>query len=338
MAHEIDMTNGRANIAFLGSRKDVWHRLGQEMQPGQSLETWAQMAGLGWQAVKVPSYASLPDGRMVAVDDQSHIMRDDTWGHLGTATDGYQLVQPQAVLEWFQEYIAQDERFALDVAGALRGGRTIWATATFNGPLNAGGDEHRARLLMSTTFDGSGATINQATMTRTVCANTLAVATSDKRAVIRTTHRSKFNKDKVRKELADIAASFDTYRAMADAMRDCTMERDQMSAFFKSLLDIPLDAKRDDISPRKLGAFEDLGTAYIETVKEGTPAFSAWAALNSVTRYADHGRAVRNAAANGGEEAARFYNANFNGTGATMKANAVAFLMPLIRDRVAVAA
>lgn len=338
MAHMIDMTNDRANIAFLGSRNDVWHRLGQEMEPGQSIEAWAAAAGLGWNAAKVPSLARLPNGTIQEIEDQQHIMRDDTWSHLGTASEGYQLVQPKAVLEWFQEYISADDRFALDVAGSLRGGRTIWATATFNGPLQAGGDEHRARLLMSTTFDGSGATINQATMTRTVCANTLAVATADKRAVVRTIHRSKFNKDKVRRELADIAASFDTYRAMADAMRDCTMAKDQVAEFFKSLLDIPLESKKDDLSARKLSSWEDLGTAYAETLAEGTPQGTAWAALNAVTRYADHGRAIRNASANGGEEAARFYNANFNGTGATMKAKAVQFLMPLIKDRMLVAA
>jgi hypothetical protein len=37
MAHEIDMTNGRANIAFMGNRNDVWHRLGQEMKEGMTI-------------------------------------------------------------------------------------------------------------------------------------------------------------------------------------------------------------------------------------------------------------------------------------------------------------
>ncbi|MGO3930848.1 hypothetical protein [Rhodopseudomonas pseudopalustris] len=42
MAHNIDMTNGRANIAYLGSRMDVWHRLGQEMRPGMSTADWSR--------------------------------------------------------------------------------------------------------------------------------------------------------------------------------------------------------------------------------------------------------------------------------------------------------
>lgn len=38
MAHDLDMTNGRANIAYLGSRKDVWHHLGQETPEGAGLD------------------------------------------------------------------------------------------------------------------------------------------------------------------------------------------------------------------------------------------------------------------------------------------------------------
>lgn len=327
MAHMIDMSNNRANIAFLGSKNDVWHRMGQEMQPGMSIEAWAQEAGLGWEAVQVDAYAACPAG-MQKVDGYAHIVRNDTWEQLGYATEDYKVVQPSEVLAWFQEYISVDDRFQLDVAGALRGGRTVWATATFNGPLMAAGDEHRARLLMSTTFDGSGATINQATMTRVVCNNTLKVATTDKRAVVRTTHRSKFNKDTVARQLSDIAASFDTYRAMADAMAQVQTSREQVSKFFKALLDIPFDVKSDDVSPRKLSAFQDLNKAYAETVHEGTPALTNWTALNAVTRYADHGRDIRNSAQHGSMEAARFFNANFGGTGDTLKGKAVELLMP----------
>ena len=173
MAHDIDTSNGRDNIAFLGSRRDVWHRLGQEMQPGQSMEVWAQQAGLAWTAHKVPAYASLPhsirepDERgnpaLMLAEGRHFIVRSDTARILspGTVSDVYQPVQPIEVLEWFERYIAVDDRFKLDVAGSLGGGSTVWATATFNGDLTVAGDKHVARLLMSTTFDGSGATINQ---------------------------------------------------------------------------------------------------------------------------------------------------------------------------------
>ena len=55
MAANIDMTNNRANIAFLGSKADIWHSMGQEMKKDQPIQTWAREAGLGWRAVKVPA-------------------------------------------------------------------------------------------------------------------------------------------------------------------------------------------------------------------------------------------------------------------------------------------
>jgi hypothetical protein len=127
MAHNIDMSNGQANIAFLGNRADVWHRLGQEMQPGMDIPAWAKASGLDWTAVKVPAIAALvgpawdhidATKRFAEVEGQKHVVRSDTGRPLGYVSDQYQPVQPVEVLEWFNHYIQQDDRFQLDVAGS----------------------------------------------------------------------------------------------------------------------------------------------------------------------------------------------------------------------------
>lgn len=335
MAHNIDMTNGRANIAFLGPRNDVWHRMGQEMLPGQTLQEWAKQAGLDWTAHKVPAIAALsgplfdhldPSTRMREVSSQQFVVRGDNGAPLGYVSSQYQPVQPIEVLEWFQQYIGVDDRFHLDVAGSLKSGQIIWATATFRDSLNIVGEEHKARLLMSTTFDGSGATINKATMTRVVCNNTLDAALADKKATIRTRHNTKFSPERVGAELAAIASGFDQYRAMAEAMVQVQQSAADVSNFFKAMLDIPFDAKADDISGRKMGQFKALGIAYKETVAEGTQPGTAWTALNAITRWVDHARAARGG--DNGKEEARMLSANFGGTGSQLKAKAVAMLAP----------
>lgn len=343
MSHAIDMSNGRANIAFVGSRADVWHRLGQEMQPGMSVQEWASAAGLEWTGIKVPAIAALegvafdhiPAGeRFRQVEGQNFVVRSDNGTPLGYVSDRYQPVQPREVLEWFDRYISVDERFKLDVAGSLRGGATIWATATYNGDLQVAGERHRARVLMTTTFDGSGATINQGTMTRTVCANTLKVALADARACIRTRHNTKFDAAKVGKELAQLAQGFAEFKAVGDALAMAEMAADEVSAFFKDCLDIPFDVASKDVSTRKLNQFQALNSAYRTSVKEGAQDGSAWAALNAITRYVDHDRSSR-----GGEstEEAKFASAQF-GSGAAMKEKAMGLLMPRIKDRVLVTA
>jgi phage/plasmid-like protein (TIGR03299 family) len=325
MAHNIDMTNNRANIAFLGSRKDVWHRLGQEMQEGMTIDQWAQAAGLEWAASKVPVYVDW-NGVKTLVPNVKAIQRKDNGFVLGTGTDQYQIHQPREALDWAQQYVNQDSRFKIDVAGSLKEGRIIWVTAVFDangtGGVDIAGQRHVIRLLMSTTFDASAASINKLTDTRVVCNNTLDVALGgDHRAEVRTRHNTKFDAARVSRELEGMAQSVERYKAFGDTMAETRMSEDVVSKYFKALLDIPFDAKSDDVSTRKLNQFGDLNRAYGQTVQEGAPRLTAWSALNAVTRYVDHDKSTRGGDA--GE--ARFMSAQF-GSGATMKAKAVHLL------------
>jgi phage/plasmid-like protein (TIGR03299 family) len=349
MAHNLDMSNNRANIAFLGSRNDVWHRMGQEMLPGQTVDTWATAAGLGWTAVKVPAVVALSSPafdhidaskRFLPAPDRAFVVRSDNAGLLGyvsgeTDSKGYRIVQPSDVLDWFQRYIAVDDRFALDVCGSLDGGKRIWATAKYNGDIDVAGEKHAARVLMSTTFDGSGATINQCSMTRVVCQNTLRIAHADSKAAIKTRHSTRFDAAKVGAELAQLAQGFAHYKAIGDAMATVEMSAQQISEFFKTMLDIPFDAKRDDIGARKSNRFTELSRAYSTSVKEGAEKNSVWAALQAVTRYVDHDRSVQKSEAS--ETLSRFRSAQF-GSGDQIKGQAMELLMPLVKNKVPVAA
>jgi phage/plasmid-like protein (TIGR03299 family) len=349
MAHNLDMSNNRANIAFLGSRNDVWHRMGQEMLPGQSIEAWANAAGLGWSAVKVPAVVALSSPafdhidaskRFLPAPDRAFVVRSDNAGLLGyvsgeTDSKGYQIVQPSDVLDWFQRYIAVDDRFALDVCGSLDGGKRIWATAKYNGDIDVAGEKHAARVLMSTTFDGSGATVNQCSMTRVVCQNTLRIAHADAKAAIKTRHSTRFDAAKVGAELAQLAQGFAHYKAIGDAMAQVEMSAQQISEFFKTILEIPFDAKKEDVSARKMNQFTDLSRAYSTSVKEGAEKNSVWSALQAITRYADHDRSV--VKGDQSETAARFNSAQF-GTGDQLKGKAMGLLLPLVKDKVLIAA
>jgi phage/plasmid-like protein (TIGR03299 family) len=325
--HNIDMTNDRANIAFLGSRNDIWHRLGQEMSAGMTIDQWAEASGLGWESIKVPAYADLTGteiGGFRKVDERNFVVRSDNGNPLGYVSDGYEMVQPREVLDWFDRYIAVDERFQLDVAGSLKGGQIIWATATYRDPLNVAGDKHTARVLMTTSFDGTASTINQGTMTRVVCNNTLNVALTDKRAVIRTRHSTRFDARRVGAELAAIAVGFSEFKALGDAMAQVHMTDLEVHEYFLKLLDVPKDTKRSDISTRKQNQYGAMAKAYGTTLNEGAERGSAWAALNAITRYVDHDRT------NGSDE--KVLASSQFGSGALMKAQAMELLMPRARE------
>jgi phage/plasmid-like protein (TIGR03299 family) len=236
------------------------------------------------------------------------------------------------VFDWFERYCAVDARFKLDVAGALKQGEIIWATATFkpNGDeIKVAGDAHKARLLMTTTFDGTGSTINRATMTRVVCNNTLDAAMADRqKSIVRTRHSTKFDPVRVGAELATIAKGFATYAAMGEAMAAYTMTTGEVGKLFRHVLEIPLDQPAGDTSTRKKNQYADLSHAFTISRGERGEALgsnSAWTALNAVTRYADHDRSVR-----GGTDAAqaRFTSSvvDSSGSGQALKARAVEYL------------
>lgn len=336
MAHNLDFTTGRAGIAFVGSRNDIWHRHGQEMPAGATVAEWAKAAGLDWHARKVPAYGDVSTDATVTdirpVPGQYFVSRSDTNAFLGACSDQYQLVQPADVLAWFEQYISVDDRFALDVAGSLDGGRRIWATATFNGDLEVAGDRHRARLLMSTSFDQTQATINQGTMTRVVCNNTLSAALADLKACIRTSHRTKFNPQRVGSELAAVAQGFAQYKKIGDAMAQVTLTKEEVSAFFKACLDIKPEDKQEDLSTRKMNQFSALVGALSTTRRErNSNQIDVWSALNAITRYVDHERSSRNG---DNADSARFASAQF-GSGAALKAKAWDLLLPRVKDLIA---
>lgn len=326
MAHNIDMTGNRANIAFLGSRNDIWHKLGQEMKPDMSIAEWAKAAGLEWSAIKVSAFYFFNDKEMT-VEGMNHIIRNDTGHALGYVSDRYQPVQPSQILAWFEQYISVDDRFKLDVAGSLKQGEIIWATATFNGVIKVGGDDHVMRMLMSTTFDGTGSTINKGCATRVVCNNTFDTAMAEKNVpVVKTRHNTKFNADRVGAELGNVAKSFEAYKAMGDAMAIVHMSQSQVETFFKAVLGIDKVAA-DEVSTNKLNQLQGLDNAYRATLAEGTEGDTAWCALNAVTRYVDHDRSTR-----GGNslDEAKFLSSQF-GSGAMIKSRAVELLKELCK-------
>jgi phage/plasmid-like protein (TIGR03299 family) len=348
MAHNLDTTTGRHAIAFMGDRNDIWHRHGQAMQAGQSIDDWSKAAGLDWQAIKVPALADLralsatawprdfkESAGVARADGRHFVVRSDN-GHIlspSTVSDVYQPVQPRAMLDWFQRYISVDDRFQLDVAGALKKGEIIWATATYRDAPKVAGEAHVMRMLMSTTFDLTASTINKGTTVRVVCNNTLDTALADgSKSVVKTRHNTKFDPARVGAELARIAGGFDAYKAMGDAMAMVEMSETDLKTFFRGVLEIPFDATAEDISKRKLNCYGELSSALTRTRGERNEPrghASAWTALQAVTRWVDHEKTVRNG--HGNPEEARLVASQF-GSGSDTKDRAVALLTAMAPD------
>lgn len=346
MSHALEFVNGQYSFAFVGDRTEIWHRLGQELPADATRDQWIAASGFGYHVEKVPALAALtgpmfdhiPAEKRFAETSQRFLVRQDNGTVLGFASDAYQVVQPADVFDWFERYITIDDRFHLDAAGVLHSGEKLWATARFNGGIDVAGERHVPRLLMSTSFDQSQPTRNEATMTRVVCRNTLRAAHMSAKAVVKTKHNARFRGDAVAKELAQIAQSFAEFKVMGDALAMVEMSRESVADFFKDVLEIPRDARRDQVSTRKLNQADDLYRALGVTKRErNSDRIDAWSALQAVTRYVDHDRSVRGSDGTADGLVAARFDAGTWGSGDALKGKAMELLMPMIGDFLATA-
>lgn len=124
MSHMIDQTTGSNAIAYVG--ETPWHGLGQALTAGADLETWRREAHLDWTVASSP--VLYKNGELREWNQRKVLYRSDTGAPLSVMSAGFNVVQPADVLNLYSE-IAKAGGFTLETAGALDGGRRIWALA-----------------------------------------------------------------------------------------------------------------------------------------------------------------------------------------------------------------
>ena len=220
MAHELTITAaGAAEMAYVGARP--WHGLGQQLQPGASIETWKTAAGMAWQIRRaaVRFFADEDTRRdcfeLCEVPGETVLFRSDTRAPLGVVSPDYEIVQPGTVLEFFRDLVS-DHGMQLESAGTLFGGRRFWALAKLaEQPVHAG-DMVGGYLLLSTSADGTMATEARQTTVRVVCNNTLRLARAEDGGAVspvKLSHRTAFCDKRVKAQLGLARDNFQIGRA-----------------------------------------------------------------------------------------------------------------------------
>lgn len=287
MAHLIE-TNSltqKNEIAFVGSVP--WHGLGQQLTPDQPIEVWAKEAGLDWQAKITP----VCFGNNQVFAGQNVIYRDDTNKPLGIVTDRYKIHQPDEVLDFFNTLV-QSAGFTLEVAGAIKGGKRIWALANVNKEACVLGDDAvKAYLLLSTSFDGTAATVGQFTSIRVVCNNTLSAADREQATRITATHGASFDASLMRDRLGVVVNGFDgmmdNYRKLARQTVNTNYVNQFLTTLFPQTLHEKTQAFKNSRGYNKvLELFEGAAVGHDLPGTAGT----RWGLLNAVTEHIDHQR------------------------------------------------
>jgi phage/plasmid-like protein (TIGR03299 family) len=157
-----------------------------------------------------PVYVSVPAGfedmtaiddegrgyKMVQVEGEQKILRDDTWAPFGTFKEGYSTHQ---YYDWLVKNVATilNDELAISSAGLLKGGAVAWVEVSVPDTIQTPeGFAFRPNLLAATSCDGSVATTYTRTVNATVCDNTLSANLVDNSQKIRIKH-SRYSKLKL---------------------------------------------------------------------------------------------------------------------------------------------
>jgi phage/plasmid-like protein (TIGR03299 family) len=292
VGHDIDLSTGKPAIAYVGEK--LWHGLGEELPQGVPIETWLKAARLEWELKRLP-VQYLVDGKVRTMDARFVLVRSDTHAALSVVSGDYQIVQPKEVLEFYRQ-LMELYGYTLETAGALDGGRKVWALARtgVTGAADKGGeDKLAAYVLLATSCDKTLATTAAFTSIRVVCDNTLFFAMEDiktkRRPQVKVPHNLRFDAYLVKQELGLMETAWSGFIEKVGKMASCHMKLNEASLFFENLL-LQKDGKALSYkAQRECKTISDLFVSGpgqdLSSAKE-----TLWGAVNAVSYYVDHVR------------------------------------------------
>lgn len=282
MSHEVD------TMGYVG--QVPWHGLGKQVDPDASIEEWKQQSGLIW-CVEEENIFYQHGQHFAHIPGYKALVRSDNRETLKVVSQRYQVVQPQDVLEFYRR-IVDETPYRIETAGALRGGRQIWALARAPQEFRLKGqDLIKSYILFATSYDYSLATLAMFTSVRVVCNNTLQFSVSrDGKQAIKIPHSSKVDFTKIHQQLGLIDESTEQFEEVATKLAETTVDNEQAQDYFARVY---LGKKADDpeqrfgnrVLPKLMNLYEHAPGSDLRSAHN-----TAWGLVNAVTRFADHER------------------------------------------------
>src|SRR5436190_17319229 len=144
MAHNINIRNGKASIAFAG--ETPWHRLGQKINEAFDARTALKESGMDFTVEKAP--ICLADSKVI-IKDRFAMRRTDTKDVLGIVSSVYEPLQNRDAFGFFDGIFGKDKA-RYEVAGVLGKGEQVWLLAKLPGDFSVIGNDTVGKWLLLT--------------------------------------------------------------------------------------------------------------------------------------------------------------------------------------------
>ena len=283
MAHELEMINGEAQMAYVG---DVpWHGLGTKVDRELTPDQFQKVAGLDWTVEKQP----LVTATGIPIKNKEALIRSSDNSVLDVVGTGWNPVQNSEAFEFFHDYVMAGD-MEMHTAGSLKDGQMVWALAKTKESFELFKGDQTDNYFLFTNPHQFGKSINiRMTPIRVVCNNTLTLSLSqDTDKMVTVNHRKAFDPAMVKEQMGIAKEKMEQYKSMAAFLGGKRATGDNVIQYFNEVFGAPAKEKEDGVLPftsrnAKI-AMENLQTQPGANFAEG----SWWQAFNSVTYMTDH--------------------------------------------------
>lgn len=287
MAHELEIVNGEAQMAYAGDLP--WHGLGTKVSNDLTPQQMMQKAGVDWRVQEVESFIRFKGDNVLT--GQKSLVRETDGKILTNVGKDWHPVQNEQAFEFFNEYVLAGD-MEMHTAGSLKGGNYVWALAKVKESFDLfGGDQVDSYMLFSNPHVYGKSIDIRFTPIRVVCNNTLTFAiNSQAQRAVKVGHRTAFNADNVKTTMGLASEKFTKYKEMAQFLGQKRFSVDALMQYYNEVFPLTSgqskqdDVNKDTISRMAKQAFDVLETQPGAEFAEG----SWWQAFNSVTYVTDH--------------------------------------------------
>lgn len=287
MAHELEIVNGVAQMAYAG--ETPWHGLGVQVSNDLTPEQMMDKAGLNWAVEKKDLTI---EGTNIKVPGHQALIRSTDNKILDVVGEDWNPVQNKEAFKFFSEYVLAGD-MEMNTAGSIKDGRNVWALAKVKESFTIlGGDQVDSYLLFSNPHQYGKAIDVRFTPIRVVCNNTLTMSlNSASKNQVKLNHRSVFDAETVKTTLGIAHEKFGKYKEMAEFLASKKFSVDSLIQYYNDVFPHTYNkdksvkvTKADDLTKTAKAAMSVLDTQPGANFGAGT----WWQAFNSVTYLTDH--------------------------------------------------
>jgi len=293
MAHEIEIIDGQAQMAYAG--EVPWHGLGTQVSSDLSPHEMMVAAGLDWQVVKKPIQYGNSNEKKTVIDNKAALVRETDNQLLSIVGNNWHPIQNEDAFSMFNE-MCQAGDMEMNTAGSLKDGQIVWGLAkvkkSFALKTDQGEDVVDSYLLFSNPHEFGKCADVRFSPIRVVCNNTLTAALSNGKSSVRITHRTAFDQEHTKRLLGIADMKLETYQEAAEFLVSKRYDPDTLIEYFNKVFPVSNQAKTLKVADSIIDRLSYTARKAVNVMEEQPGAElgagSWWQAFNAVTYLTDH--------------------------------------------------